>query len=98
MPGVDPAAHDSRGLLVSSDQMHVTGMIITPSAWPDSPAVRARAGDPGSPVRNRVFERLQSLEPARLHDPGARGLAIHRNHLLPSGLNPPGHTAPCRPG
>jgi hypothetical protein len=58
MPGVDPAAHDIGGTLVSGNQVEVTGMIVAPSACPGSRAVRARCRDTGSPVRNCVFERL----------------------------------------
>jgi hypothetical protein len=77
MPGVDPAAHNSGGPLVSGDQVQVTGMIVTPSACHRGPAIKARCGDTGSPVRNSVFERLQPLEPARLRDSPALVLVIH---------------------
>src|ERR1700730_7922192 len=76
MPGIDPAAHNSGGTLVSGDQVQVTGMIVAPSCH-GSQTIRARGRDTGSPVRNCVFERLQALEPTRLHDPVALVLVIH---------------------
>jgi hypothetical protein len=53
-------------------QHQVAGMVVAPMAVWGGTAVRAGASDPGSPVGNRVVERLQPLERCPLGDHRSR--------------------------
>src|ERR1017187_347401 len=55
-------------LLVGGDQVQVAGVVVAFLAA--GCAVGAWGADAGSPVGDRVFERLQVLEPARVNGPG----------------------------
>jgi hypothetical protein len=63
--------------LVFGDQLQVAGVVVAPPAKRSRPAVRARSGDAGLPVSDRVFERLQPLETAPLHEAEGPILIVH---------------------